>query len=80
MTKEKLLKIIKKAAMKGETSLDLSWNGITVLPPEIGQLTQLTSLSLYGNQLTALPPEIAQLTQLTELNLVGNNQLTALPP
>jgi hypothetical protein len=49
------------------------------LPPEIGQLTQLTSLFLFDNQLTALPPEIGQLTQLTELSL-STNKLTALPP
>ena len=55
------------------------WNReLTVLPPEIGQLTRLETLRLDGNQLTALPPEIGQLTRLGTLAL-GGNQLTTLP-
>jgi Leucine-rich repeat (LRR) protein len=45
-----------------------SWSilsGWTALPPEIGNLTNLTVLYLSGNQLTALPPEIGNLTNLT---------------
>ena len=45
--------------------LDLSGLGLTALPPEIGQLTELTELYLWLNVLTALPPEIGQLTKLT---------------
>ena len=58
--------------------MDLRGNRLTALPPEIGNLTNLTRLNLGGNQLTALPPEIGKLTNLTYLNL-GGNQLTALP-
>ena len=58
---------------------DLSDRGLTVLPPEIGQLTSLQTLQLNDNQLTALPPEIGQLASLQTLQLDGN-QLTALPP
>jgi len=79
MTNEELLKRIKQAAKDGVTTLNLSGMGLTELPPEIGQLTQLTQLELGNNQLTALPQEIGQLTQLTELHIWGN-QLTALPP
>jgi GTPase SAR1 family protein len=78
MTKEKLLKIIKQATKDGVTTLDLSEKGLTELPPEIGQLSNLTELDLSYNQLTALPPTIAQLTNLLVLNLSGN-QLTGLP-
>jgi GTPase SAR1 family protein len=79
--KEVLLKVILKQAAVREavTSLDLSNKGLTELPPEIGQLTNLTKLVLRSNQLTALPPEIGQLTKLTTLYL-SYNQLTALPP
>ncbi|MDA7908840.1 leucine-rich repeat domain-containing protein, partial [Akkermansiaceae bacterium] len=42
------------------------------LPPEIGQLTNLTWLYLEGNQLTTLPPEIKKLTKLTELQIERN--------
>ncbi|NEQ52634.1 MAG: TIR domain-containing protein, partial [Leptolyngbya sp. SIO3F4] len=61
------------------TSLDLSYNQLSELPPEIVQLTSLTSLDLGSNQLSELPPEIVQLTSLTSLYL-GSNQLSELPP
>ena len=57
----------------------LSGRQLTVLPPEIAQLTSLRMLVLDGNRLTALPPEIGQLTSLQTLRL-NSNQLTALPP
>ena len=53
--------------------------GLEILPPEIGQLDNLTTLDLEDNDLTSLPPEIGQLTNLTRLDL-DNNQLTSLPP
>ncbi|WP_368730557.1 leucine-rich repeat domain-containing protein, partial [Neochlamydia sp. TUME1] len=59
-------------------SLDLSRIGLTYLPPEIFQLSQLQALDLSQNQLTALPIEIGQLSQLQWLNL-SQNQLTSLP-
>ena len=73
--------------------LNLSSNQLTALPPELGQLQnltldlqQLTSLNwanpepaLDLNQLTSLPPELGQLQNLTTLYLPGN-QLTSLPP
>ena len=43
------------------------------IPPEIGNLTNLTSLYLSNNQLTGeIPPEIGDLTNLTYLNLSWN--------
>jgi Leucine-rich repeat (LRR) protein len=63
---------------KNITILDLSGVGLTYLPPEIGQLSQLQTLDLRENQLTALLAEIGQLSQLQELDL-SRNQLTALP-
>jgi Leucine-rich repeat (LRR) protein len=70
---------IARAARESCTSLDLSGQRLTVLPPEIGQLTTLQTLDLRHNQLTVLPPEIGRLTNLDGLYLDGN-QLTALPP
>ncbi|WP_162180739.1 leucine-rich repeat domain-containing protein, partial [Neochlamydia sp. EPS4] len=52
--------------------------GLTYLPSEIGQLSQLQRLDLNQNQLTTLPAEIGQLSQLRGLYL-KQNQLTALP-
>jgi hypothetical protein len=59
--------------------LDLGQLGLTEVPPEIGQLSNLRVLSLSFNQLTTLPPEIGQLSNLQHLYL-GQNQLTTLPP
>ena len=79
--KEVLLQVLLQndAVREAVTTLDLSEQGLTELPPEIGQLTNLTVLRLSGNQLTALPPEICQLTNLTRLEL-WSNQLNKLPP
>ena len=46
------------------------------IPPEIGNLTNLTYLNLSNNQLSgSIPSEIGNLTNLTDLSL-RNNQLT----
>lgn len=59
--------------------LDLGGLGLTMVPPEIGQLTSLEALYLHNNQLNTLPPEIGQLTKLTLL-VSTENQLRQLPP
>ena len=79
MTKKEVLRRIEQAKREGASHFDLGQQGLTTLPPEIGQLTQLRSLYLDRNQLSELPPEIGQLTQLQGLQL-HRNQLSALPP
>ena len=61
--------------------LDLTENNLNgLLPPEIGDLTELQSLALYNNHLTGtIPPEIGGLAQLTTLGL-GYNQLEGAIP
>ena len=59
--------------------LDLSGLELTQLPPEIGQLRNLTWLYVDNNLLTQLPATIGQLSNLGELDVEGN-QLTELPP
>ena len=59
-------------------SLSLFGMGLTVLPPEIGDLTALKELRLGNNSLTTLPREIGQLSSLTRLYL-HDNQLTSVP-
>jgi internalin A len=78
---DEALRQIEECRSKGEegTKLDLGDLGLTILPPEIGQLTALTSLSLYNNQLTTLAPEVTRLSALQEL-YVSKNHLTELPP
>ena len=61
------------------TELDLSDKDLTILPPEIVQLTNLQTLDLSSNQLSSLPPEIVQLNNLRTLDL-SYNQLSSLPP
>ncbi|MBN3911128.1 MAG: leucine-rich repeat domain-containing protein [Nostoc sp. NMS1] len=67
MTNEELLQIIEQAVRDKVTELDLSRKGLTTLPPEFGQLTNLQSLDLSSNQLSSLPPEFVQLTNLQSL-------------
>lgn len=53
------------------TQLDLGGNKITIIPPEIAQLANLTELYLNENKITIISPEIAQLTNLMRLDLDG---------
>ena len=53
-------------------------NQISEIPPEVGQLTNLTVLSLGENQISEIPTEIGQLTNLTVLRL-GRNQIKVIP-
>ena len=64
--------IIEQANQSKARSLDLSHKNLTQLPPEIGQLTELTELDLGDNQLTSLPNEIRELKKLKKLRLDGN--------
>lgn len=59
--------------------LDLSYNGISTLPPEISNLTKLNYLDLSSNTISTLPPQIGNLFNLNTLDLANNN-LTTLPP
>ena len=78
MDEKELLDRIERAARKKEKLLDLSFKGLTSLPPKIGQLTYLKKLYLHGNQLTSVPAELARLTNLTALFL-QYNKLTSVP-
>jgi hypothetical protein len=62
--------------------LRLGFNQLTgSIPPEIGDLSQLTYLSLYANLLSgSIPPEIGNLVQLTELWLDHNLLSGSIPP
>ena len=51
------------------------------IPPELGNLANLTELWLYGNSLSGpIPPEFGNLANLTELWLYGNSLSGPIPP
>ncbi|MEH2070231.1 MAG: leucine-rich repeat domain-containing protein [Nostoc sp.] len=75
---EDVLRLINQALDEGWKELDLSGEGLTELPPEIRQLSNLTLLSFYENQITEIPEWIGQLSNLTKLYL-ANNQITEIP-
>jgi len=52
--------------------------GMTILPPEIGELTELRVLTINDNDLKQLPKEIYDCTKLTRLE-VQSNDLSSLP-
>jgi hypothetical protein len=58
--------------------MNISFNGLASLPPEIGRLSNLEYLWVDGNELSTLPPETGQLTKLQFLGL-ANNPMTSLP-
>ena len=63
------------------TELDFQENNLSgPMPPEIGNLVELTSLWLRGNRLTGtVPPELGNLTQLENLLLDDNRLWGELP-
>jgi Leucine-rich repeat (LRR) protein len=73
------LQRIEEAEASGEMSLGFQNLGLTELPTEIGNLTNLQFLYLSDNELTHLPSEIGNLTNLLQLH-VYRNQLISLPP
>ncbi len=63
-------------------SLNLTTSDLAgVIPPELGELSELRFLHLYGNELSGeIPPELGRLVYLDTLDL-GDNQLTGpIPP
>ena len=63
-------------------SLDLANNGLRgKIPPELGDLANLTGLDLRHNQLSGpIPPELGNLTNLTRLDLDTNQLSGPIPP
>ena len=64
------------------TELELGGNQLSgEIPPELGNLENLTVLTLFGNHLTGeIPPELGNLTNLTELWLSFNQLSGEIPP
>ncbi|KAL6071011.1 LRR receptor-like serine/threonine-protein kinase GSO2 [Balamuthia mandrillaris] len=58
--------------------LDYSSNGLTVLPPQVFDLTSLKHLSFAGNKLD-VPDEITKLSNLESLDISGNDMMALNP-
>jgi internalin A len=78
MDENEVLEIITKARERGNTELDLSHWGLTSIPRELGQLTNLRKLYLRNNRLMMLPDTLGGLVNLRELSL-SRNQLRSIP-
>jgi internalin A len=59
-------------------SLDISYNLLSSLPPEIEQLSQLTQIIMSYNKICSFPPAIGRLLNLHEI-IAYNNNLSSLP-
>ncbi len=66
------IELMRECVESGKEKLDLNSKGLTVLPLEIGLLTNLTTLNVSSNALTSLPREVGLLKNLTSLNVSGN--------
>ena len=69
-------------SIENTTELDLSNSGLSgEIPPEIGNLINLTYLWLRDNELTgSIPSEIGNLINLTSLGLYDNQFSGSIPP
>ena len=70
---------IQEAKEKQLVELDLinNWstkeeNKLTIIPPQVFELTQLKSLNLCSNRIEEIPESIGNLTQLNQLDLTDN--------
>lgn len=79
MDEQEILSWIRNAKHKNLDGFDLSNNHISTLPPQIGDLDNITVLDVSNTGLIKLPPEIGKLRNLRILKL-AKNQLTSLPP
>ncbi|MGB2927088.1 MAG: hypothetical protein WBB82_17450 [Limnothrix sp.] len=70
MAAEGALKLIEQAAAEGWTELDLSSEGLTEIPEQIAELSNLTSLNLWNNQITEIPEAILNPHKLENLYLI----------
>lgn len=60
-------------------SLDLSYNGLTILPPSLWELENVKWLNVAGNGFKSISKDIVQLAKLETIVLGENEQLEELP-
>ncbi|XP_078583378.1 uncharacterized protein LOC144866057 [Branchiostoma floridae x Branchiostoma japonicum] len=64
--------------VNGRLKLDLSSQGLTSIPEEVFDITDLKVLDVSNNELTSIPEAIGRLQKLSSLHAEGN-MLTSLP-
>jgi internalin A len=74
----KVLLLIEDVKTRKSTELYLNDQGLTGIPPEIFQLSNLQGIVLGYNKITEIPDAISTLSNLKFLSLVGN-QITKIP-
>src|SRR6187549_979497 len=63
----------------GTKELDLSYSGLTKVPPEIGTMVNLEKLVLFKNKIDSLPSFIGNLLKLQELSMQSNRLIYVAP-
>lgn len=70
---------IRQAQENNINAFSLWGMGLTTLPPEIGELTNLVHLDLSDNQLETIPDVVFTLPNLTKLTVTGNGLVELSP-
>lgn len=73
VSNNRFLNFINISYLVNLVTLDLSYNKLVKLPPEIGRLVNLEHLNLEGNALVSIPIEIENLSVLSTLSLRIND-------
>lgn len=74
----RMLHCFRNSSSASSSDLNLSGLGLTEVPPELLQLTNLRSLDLSDNPIHSLPSEFSKLRNLKSLRM-NNNQLNEFP-
>lgn len=78
MDKSEIIQFCEKFAPTKKKKLDLSNKGITELPDELGDLSQLEEIDLSYNNIKQLPDSLFRLTNLKTI-LMTRNELETIP-
>ncbi len=75
---ERATAAIEKTRLEGSTTLSLNACGLSEIPSEVFELTQLRTLNLYSNSVRVVPERIRELPNLRRL-ILKHNPVESLP-